>query len=224
MQYMIPDILSGKTLERVRALYDEAEFVDGRESAGPGLKNVKDNEQASKGSEPEKEMSRHVQEALLANQGFINLAMPRRLSAIQFARYGPGKAYNDHIDAAVMSRTNPMRSDLSMTIFLNDGAEYEGGELILNTDLNPLRVKGKEGSGFLYPTYAVHRVAPVTSGVRKVCVMWIQSELRLPEQRQILIDLGRLKKHLANDLDMTHPERVRIEKIIQNLKRMWVEF
>lgn len=223
MEYLIQDILPPKDLEQVRALFDQAEFVDGRVTAGPGLKKVKDNEQVSKGTDIEKQMSRIVQESLLANGHFMNAAMPRRLSAIQFARYAPGKTYHDHIDAAVMSRTNPMRSDLSMTIFLNDGSEYEGGELVLDTDLIARGIKSRAGNAVLYPTYAVHRVAPVKSGVRKVCVLWIQSDLRMPEQRQILFDLARLKLHLAESLDMTHPERVRIEKIIQNLRRMWIE-
>ena len=223
MEFLIPDILGKKTLEQVCALFDQAEFVDGRVTAGPGLKKVKKNELVSKGSDIEKEMSRLVHKAILANGVFMNSAMPRRLSPIQFARYAPGKTYHDHIDAAVMSRANPMRSDLSMTIFLNDGSEYEGGELVLDSDLVSRSIKSRAGNAVLYPTYSVHRVAPVKSGVRKVCVLWIQSEFRLPEHRQILIDLMRLREHLDEYLDMTHPEKVRMEKIIQNLRRLWIE-
>lgn len=223
MEYLIPDILPSKTLEKVQGLFEQAEFVDGRVSAGPGLKNVKNNEQISKGSKIEKQLSKLVQEAVLSNTTFMHTAMPLRLSAFLFARYAAGKTYQDHIDAALMSPANPMRSDMSMTIFLNDGSEYEGGELVLHSDLVPRSIKSRAGNAVLYPTYAVHRVAAVKSGVRKVCVLWLQSEFRLPEHRQILSDLARLKAHLRDQHDMTHPEMVRLEKVIQNLRRLWID-
>ncbi len=223
MEYLIPDVLPSETLEKVQALFEQAEFVDGRVSSGSRLANVKDNEQVSEGTDIEKEMTQLVHESLQANMVFRNIAMPLKLSPPLFARYGPGKTYGEHIDAAVMSPTRPMRSDMSMTIFLNDGSEYEGGELVLHTDLVPRGIKSRAGNAVLYPTYAVHKVAAVKSGIRKVCVLWLQSEVRLPEHRQTLSDLIRLKAYLSEQHDMTHPEMVRLEKVLQNLRRLWIE-
>ena len=118
-----------------------------------------------------------------------------------------------------------MRSDMSMTIFLNDPKEYDGGELVMNTDIRPERYKLPPGHAVIYPTYFLHRVAPVTRGTRLAVVGWIQSMVRDPFQRQILIDLAlSLNYFLQNTKEkFAHPEYIRLDKVYNNLKRQWVE-
>ncbi len=53
---------------------------------------------------------------------------------------------------------------LSCTIFLNDPASYEGGELVLHVGTLPVPIKGQPGEAFVYPSTLLHEVRPVTVG------------------------------------------------------------
>ena len=70
----------------------------------------------------------------------------------------------------------------------------------------------------LYPATSVHRVAPVTRGVRLAAVFWIQSLVRSPEQRELLLSLHETLLQLGD-----HPSAVNIAAVQQNLLRMWAE-
>lgn len=60
---------------------------------------------------------------------------------------------------------------LSMTVQLSDPSEYEGGDFEMERySLNP--VYKNKGSVLIFPSTQVHRVTPVTKGVRKSLVAW----------------------------------------------------
>ena len=65
------------------------------------------------------------------------ITQPHKLSPFLVSRYGEGMRYGDHSDNAVLTGNSGQRSDMSMTIFLADPSDYDGGELVLNTDLRP---------------------------------------------------------------------------------------
>ena len=86
----------------------------------------------------------------------------------------PGK-YNWHID--IGPGTPASMRKLSYSILLNAG-EYEGGELAFHTDRNTDPFPGQNdteavGSMILFPSYLVHRVLPVTKGIRYVIAGWV---------------------------------------------------
>ncbi len=62
---------------------------------------------------------------------------------------------------------------LSMVLQLSDPSEYEGGDLELFTSANPIITKKQKGIIHAFPSYVMHRVTPVTKGVRKTLVVWI---------------------------------------------------
>ena len=103
---------------------------------------------------------------------------------IQYTLYNEGDHYNWHVDAQgfLKSQQMGMCSDspvrkISLTVFLNDPEEYEGGELELEL-FGPLAkersVKFKEPKGtvIFFPSDTWHKVNPITSGVRKSLVSW----------------------------------------------------
>ena len=141
------------------------------------------------------------------------------------ARYGEGMEYGDHTDNPLMDQGR--RSDMSITIFLNDPSEYEGGELMLNTDISPQAIKLPAGDAVVYPTFMLHRVDKVRKGQRLVAVTWIESLIRDANQRQILLDLAQtltfFMKSLPEGQGYQHMEYVRLNKVYQNLLRMWAE-
>ena len=84
--------------------------------------------------------------------------------------YTPGTEYSWHIDA---ESNNPVR-DVKLTAMINCSDEpYEGGELVL---FKGVEVKCPDfetpGSVIVFPSSMVHRITPVTKGVRYSLVAW----------------------------------------------------
>lgn len=92
--------------------------------------------------------------------------------SIQYAEYSEeDKGYFDwHLD--LDSKISSHRK-LSMTIQLSDENEYKGGEFQTFTVKNPLTQSSTKGTLILFPTYLLHRVTPVTQGLRKSLVWWV---------------------------------------------------
>ena len=62
---------------------------------------------------------------------------------------------------------------LSSVTMLSDPSDYEGGELMINT--NGLIIQGddEQGAVNMFPSYMLHKVEPVTKGERWVLVIWV---------------------------------------------------
>lgn len=78
--------------------------------------------------------------------------------------------YTWHID---MSEASPSTRKLSLVLQLSDPSEYEGGELQTMNSKEPSIIDKKKGLIAAFPGWALHRVTPVTSGIRKTLVVWI---------------------------------------------------
>ena len=127
--------------------------------------------------------------------------------------------YGAHMDNAIMG---DMRVDLSLTLFLSDPSEYEGGELVIDFATGERTIKLPAGSAVLYPTTAPHRVTEVTQGQRLVVVTWIRSMVRDPAAREILFDLKTAQNSLSKQLGKS-PEIDLLSKSYTNLLRRWIE-
>jgi PKHD-type hydroxylase len=80
--------------------------------------------------------------------------------------------YDWHIDASVMDGAAPRK--LSMAMLLSDPSEFEGGEFQVKTTSDEVQtLEVKKGRAWFFPSYMLHRVAPVTKGVRKSLVLWV---------------------------------------------------
>lgn len=209
---IIRKLLSPELLAQLNARLAHAKWVDGLATAGQAAARVKRNLQLASGPEAQ-ELAELVKKALLANDKFPPLALPRRLTPPMFSRYEVGMEYGAHTDDAVRSRDG-IRTDLAGTLFLSEPESYDGGELVVNSS----SVKPGAGDLVLYPATTVHRVAPVTRGVRLAAVFWVQSLVRSHEQRELLLALHGAIARLGD-----HPVTVSVEAVQQNLLRMWAE-
>lgn len=92
--------------------------------------------------------------------------------SLQFSLYTSEKKghYDWHQDASGVT-ASPRK--LSIVIQLSDPSEYEGGELEILTSRETTPVVKQKGMATVFPSYILHRVTPVTSGVRKTLVAWI---------------------------------------------------
>ena len=66
-----------------------------------------------------------------------------------------------------------MSRKLSMVMQLSDPSEYEGGELQLLTNTNPISIEKKRGLITVFPSWTLHQVTPVIKGTRQTLVTWI---------------------------------------------------
>lgn len=80
--------------------------------------------------------------------------------------------YTWHLDAGV-SYNGAAPRKLSAVLQLTDPAEYEGGDLELFSSANPTQVTKQKGLVSAFPSYMLHRVSPVTKGIRKTLVVWV---------------------------------------------------
>ena len=96
---------------------------------------------------------------------------------------------------------------------------------MLDSDVQPERYKLPAGDAVIYPTFVLHRVNPVVKGERYVAVTWIQSMVRSPQHRQVLLDIARVLDYFIKNTNegIQHPEAIKLDKVYKNLVRMWAE-
>lgn len=217
----IPDILTSKQVRDIRSLADQVEFIDGKKTAGYRAKRVKNNEQLTTGDDTRKKIDGIVTEALRKNQAFRKFALPRRIHRPLISRYREGMNYGLHVDDARMGSKKEIRTDLSCTVFLSDPGDYDGGELFLRSPYGEnIEIKLPAGAAVVYPSSTLHQVLPVTRGERLAAVTWIQSMIRSPERREVMVDLAAIQQKLQK-VDPDAPETDLAFKTYANLLRMW---
>ncbi len=193
----IANILNADELQTINDYLATAEFVDGKLTAGKFVKGVKNNLQVKSREGKPSEVDQTIVNALSRNDVFSGFVLPRRFMTPLFSKYEPGMQYGSHVDSALMGTGDLMRCDVSVTVFLNDPASYEGGQLMIGTPSGERAVKLPAGAAVVYASDTLHRVAPVSSGVRLVAVTWAQSYVRDEQMRQILYDMKAASRIVA---------------------------
>src|SRR6185295_18806267 len=162
----IKDVLAPPEIERLRAIAKEIIFVDGR--ASNPANETKVNLQADTKAPLHGESSKIVHDALMRSREFRDFVFPHRVAQPLLTRYTAGMKYGAHSDSAYIAVPpgRPLRSDVSVTVFLNDPATYEGGELSVQIGGRTLVAKGAPGDAFVFSSTALHQVTPVDSGER----------------------------------------------------------
>ncbi len=220
MMLHVPQLLNAEEVGAVLQIAQAGQFSDGRASAGAYLHDVKNNLQYEPTPEQERRLHEIVIGALMRNAEFASFALPRKVMPPRLARYEAGMGYGSHIDQAFMGQGEPMRSDLSMTLFLSEPSSYQGGELVIETPIGEQEIKLPAGDAVVYATVSHHRVETVTAGARLVAVTWMQSYVPDPARRQLLHDLRTAKDRVR----ASSPGSQETELLIRsyaNLLRMW---
>lgn len=223
MNIVLEGIIDRAVCEGIVARLAEARFVDGSASAGKLDESVKRTLQLPLRDSLAREISRDLTRCLGNSEDFINAVRLKAMTPPRVNRYDEGMYYNDHLDNAVMAGPRqPLRTDIAMTICLNNASSYEGGELIIQGDTGERHFRGNAGDVIVYPAGSIHRVTPVTSGTRLVAVSWIQSQVRDPGQRRILFDLDKALKSLEAD-GVSRELRLPLLQLRSQLVRLWSE-
>ena len=109
-----------------------------------------------------------------ANDRFFGFSLLGMGEPVQFARYAAGgDHYGWHQD---VGDGPPILRKLSVVIQLSDPADYEGGDLELRFSQEITRTRRERGTMVLFPPWQLHRVTPVTAGLRYSLACWISGE------------------------------------------------
>ena len=165
--------------------------------------------------------------ALTANPLFVAAAIPLHIFPPLFNRYRAGHHFGIHVDNAVRGdRLTGMRirTDLSVTLFLSEPDEYDGGELIVEDQYGSHEIKPPAGHLVLYPASScLYMVASITRGERVTSFFWLQSMIRDDRARSLIFDLDHAIQGLVPRIGADDPETVKLTGIYHNLIRYWAE-
>lgn len=221
--FLFRGLLPEKHFPQLDFLLSQAEFVDGRATASDGAKLVKNNLQINAQDQVAlPSIQQLITQALMAYPLFHAALMPTRLYPLMISKYEPGMGYGWHVDSPLMGGNPPVRTDLAMTLFLSDPADYVGGELVIKSANGVISYKPEKGDAVVYPCQYVHCVNDIQAGVRLAAITWIQSSVRSLEQRQLLFQLKQTHDQLIEQ-DPSHPQAAQLLQIWSNLLRMWME-
>ena len=225
MLFSIPDLLTVDELAKCRQVLEQAEWVDGRVTAGHQSARAKDNMQLPEDHPAAREMGELILAALQRSQLFMAAALPLKVFPPLFNRYEGGQSFGTHVDNAIRQvpgSPHRVRTDLSATLFLTEPDQYDGGELLVEDTYGVHDVKLPAGHLILYPSTSLHHVRPVTRGARLASFFWIQSMVRDDGERTLLFDLDMAIQQVSQDRP-DHPSAVQLTGIYHNLLRRWAD-
>ena len=129
MLLVIENILDQNQLKVVDRLLKDAEFNDGKLSAGKEAAAVKHNleltQNTSAGEALHQQLNQMIMPSLMRHPDYQTSVYPLKVATPFYSRYETGMNYGFHVDDPIMgsvasSMQERYRSDVSTTIFLND--------------------------------------------------------------------------------------------------------
>src|ERR1700716_153274 len=228
MLICIPNVLGKADVADLGRIMDEKCWEDGRSTAGAQSALGKRNQQMPAASEGGRKLGHRMLSALTASPKFISAAIPLQIFPPLFNRYvaSDGHHFGVHVDNAVRGDRLTglrIRTDLSVTLFLSEPDEYDGGELVVEDFYGSHEIKLPAGHLVLYPASSLHMVTPVTRGMRVASFLWLQSMIRDAHARSLIFDLDAAIQALMVRLGRDDPETVKLTGIYHNLIRYWAE-
>lgn len=198
-------ILDEDDLQRARELIKKVEFLDGKNSAKGLAQDVKSNLEADPKHKQYKEAVDFINSKFRQNIQVKNLFLPHSFSSPIINKYSKGDEYGRHFDASHMFTSNgTYKSDFSFTLMISSLEDYEGGELLVESDLVTREFRIGPGDAVIYSSNNMHQVLPVTKGERLAYVGWMTSSFKnyaafeaMKEFEAMHVDL--LKSDLSDD-------------------------
>jgi len=118
-----------------------------------------------------RDLNNFIQKANENHFGFGDIQVTENA---QFTEYPEGGFYDWHMDCDLIMKNEPPVRKISMTLVLSPETDFEGGGLELARPGQIMRPK--QGHAVFFASFVMHRVVPVTKGLRKSLVMWFGGE------------------------------------------------
>src|SRR6202012_4447490 len=124
---------------------------------------VKRNQQIAERTPIARELGDVIVAAIERNPLFISAVLPNQVYPPLFNRYEGCMLFGSHVDGAVRVLPNgvKLRPDVSVTLFLSEPDEYDGGELVIEDTYGVQQVKLPAGDMIVYPATSLHQGTPV---------------------------------------------------------------
>lgn len=219
MHNRINGVLSKAEVAELRSRIDAAPFHDGNDGIGGAAGQVKNNLQMRDDISAYKEVAEWLMRKIGEHKEISQLAFPKLMMPPLISRYEPGMTYGAHVDAPFF-RNGTLRGDVSMTLFLSEPEDYEGGELVIQQGSSEALIKLPAGDAYIYPSTYLHHVAPVRNGARVAAVTWFQSYIREERYREILAQLTMVKQGVDRNPALA-AEADLLRSALNNLLREW---
>ncbi len=223
---VIEQMLTQKEVLAFRQVINELPWQDGGNTAMGMASSVKHNTQA----DPKDPKVRHLANQLLSRMGetpeLVSAALPQHIFPPCFNQYGVQQEYGYHVDAAIMRIPDSqivMRSDVSMTLFLSEPEEYDGGELVIATEFGEQHIKLAAGQAVVYPSSSLHKVTAVTRGKRLAAITWMQSMIPDVTLRKTLHQLDNTIQRLISQDSIERAELDSLHNVYHNLIRQYAQ-
>ena len=218
MFLQIEDFLTAAEVQSIAEIARQIKFIDGRRT---NPHNTTKNNVIADASDPLSQKAAQIAlTSLQRNEQVTHFVFPQRVAIPTLCRYDVGMTYGAHVDTAFLPvGPQPLRCDVSCTLFISDPATYQGGELVVYVGSEAVRIKGKAGQAVFYTSTCIHQVAPVTSGERLVLISFIESQIPDPMERDLLYTLNEVRS--LEGLKMDWRNRTRLEYVSSNLLRRW---
>ncbi len=226
MLIAIEGVLDKQEVHAARERLDAAAWQDGAASAGSLARSQKFNHQIAENDPAGIAIGEDILRKLGANPLFISAALPNKIYPPRFNRYVDGGSYGAHVDSAIMRAPRggvTVRSDLSATLFLAEPDEYDGGELEIDGVFGLQSIKLEAGDLILYPSSSLHRVTPVTRGVRIASFFWIESLVGDDAERTLLFDLDQSIQGMTPLAPQGDKNLLNLTGVYHNLLRRWAK-
>jgi len=161
-----------------------------------------------------------VQQGLRKSEDFNQVYLLKEMTPPIFSEYREGGFYKTHIDDVSIGG---LLTHHSMSIFLSEPDEYEGGQLAITLGDQEYGYKPAAGTCLIYPTGLRHQVLPVTSGRRRVAILWGTSIIDDSFMRYQLLDMSKAIRNAAltypGGRDKASPAILPLEQIRANFIR-----
>lgn len=220
----VPNVLTKEQVQSIRqAMEQDHQWVSGKKTAGGQAQQIKNNLQLDTESNLYLQLKQFVMQQIKQNLTIQSFALPKQILPPMFNCYEDTGHYGNHVDNAVqyaLETGQPMRTDVSLTLFLSEPDEYEGGELVIEDTYGTHEVKLDAGDVILYPATSLHRVEAVTSGKRIAAFSWMQSMVKDDWQRSMLFNLDMTIMQLRQKHGDTE-ETLSLTSHYHNLLRQW---
>ena len=222
LMVVIERLLTDQDVAIYRENLAKAKWNDGDKTAMGMAASVKNNHQAEPSDTIIVELANDVLARVGGTPKLVSASLPHKIFPPCFNRYSESEHYGFHVDAAVMRLPNSnevLRSDVSMTLFLSNPNEYEGGELVIHTEFGEQKVKLPAGYAVMYPSSSLHKVTPVTKGTRVAAITWIQSMVGDLTTRQSLYNLDQTIQALVAEDNTSREHLDSLHHVYHNLVR-----
>ncbi|MEO9944661.1 Fe2+-dependent dioxygenase [Paraglaciecola sp.] len=225
MLIKVANVLSQEQVRQAKGIMLDADWTDGNVTAGYQSSQAKNNLQLPEDSEAARQLGDMILLALSKSNVFMSAALPNKIFPPLFNCYQGGQSFGTHVDNAIRQVPGTpvkVRTDISMTLFISEPDEYEGGELVIEDTYGSQSVKFAAGDMVLYPSTSLHHVTPVTKGRRLASFFWLQSMIASDEKRRILFDMDTAIQGLRQSIHDS-PEIVQLTGVYHNLLRQWAQ-